>query len=319
MSLIQLSPDILPSMVTRLESIECEMQTIREISSKQTVLIQDQTSEIQDLKNVIANLCELIGGAGVPNVPSHYVEVPGGSIIYKPTKASEPLNQPERIAEEKMGGNSNTPISAKKIPTSYLPFPEPETSVQPAVRRHSERNNVLIFSPNTTPKPLTRETLVEEVNTDLPSFSAEQTSAQQQPSQFETEDLFKCKQADKEWSEVRRKKVRSSVSMRCVAGPAVTSLKAVEPRKYIHLWNMLSDADEVKDYLKKLYPEKSCIVQELKTDKNYKSFKIGVHEECFENCLSVNIWPENARVKKWINYKKSTQGHPSFRGEVGKQ
>lgn len=120
------------------------------------------------------------------------------------------------------------------------------------------------------------------------------------------------------WTEVlRRKPARQSMSLRCLAGPAVTSLRAVEPRQYMHLWNMLSSADEVKQYLMELFPQKACTVEELKTKNNYRSYKIGVPEECFDRCFSVEVWPENARVKKWVNYRKRGSDSQSFQREVG--
>ncbi|KAL0811466.1 hypothetical protein ABMA28_009866, partial [Loxostege sticticalis] len=46
------------------------------------------------------------------------------------------------------------------------------------------------------------------------------------------------------WTEVRKRKHLRPVSLCGKANPAKTSLKAVEPRKYIHLWNMESNAEE---------------------------------------------------------------------------
>lgn len=128
---------------------------------------------------------------------------------------------------------------------------------------------------------------------------------------------------DEPWTEVRRKRPRQLLSMRCVAGPTVTSLKAAEARRHFHLWNMLSGLDEVKAYLAELCPQRVVTVEQLKTAKNYTSFKIGVPEDCYDKCFSVNVWPENARVKTWINFKKPLRKltdpvhSQSFRGGVG--
>lgn len=121
--------------------------------------------------------------------------------------------------------------------------------------------------------------------------------------------------ADINWTEVRHKKSRQSLSLRCVAGPDVTSLKAAESRRHFHLWNMLSGADEIKVYLSGLCPQKAVTVEQLKTTNNYNSFKIGVPEDCYDKCFSVDVWPENARVKKWINYKKRTPTSPTSHGQ----
>lgn len=113
-----------------------------------------------------------------------------------------------------------------------------------------------------------------------------------------------------QWTEVRRN--RRPTSLCGTAGPAVTSLKAVEPRTYIHLWNMESCADEIRNYLRELCPNESCTVVELPTKGDYKSYKIGVPVAYHETCLSPEVWPVNARIKTWIVYSRrpTTEGVP---------
>ena len=106
--------------------------------------------------------------------------------------------------------------------------------------------------------------------------------------------------ANEQWTEVRRKKPRTSFSVRGTAGPETTSLKAVEFRRYLHLWNMLSGADEVRIYLQHLCPEGSCTVEELKPRGDYKSFKVGIPPAYYDKCLCADVWPENARIKRWL-------------------
>lgn len=103
-----------------------------------------------------------------------------------------------------------------------------------------------------------------------------------------------------EWKTVGPRKQKRQISLRCTAGPTVTTLKAVEYRKHIHLWNMESGADEIRDYLRNLCPNGTCTVEELKSKGDYKSFKLGVPAVYFDSCLSVDVWPENARVKTWL-------------------
>lgn len=106
-----------------------------------------------------------------------------------------------------------------------------------------------------------------------------------------------------QWTEVK-KKSRRPTSMCGIAGPTVTTLKAVEPRKYLHLWNMESSADEISKYLRQLCPNGTCTLEELKSRGNYKSYKIGVPVVYYETCFSVNVWPVNARIKAWVTFKK---------------
>lgn len=104
-----------------------------------------------------------------------------------------------------------------------------------------------------------------------------------------------------EWHLVeRRRSQRRLTSLRGTAGPDVTSLVAVEHRKHIHLWNMVSAIDAVKAYMQTLCPGATCTVEELKPKGDYKSYKIGVPAAHIETCLSPHVWPENARVKAWF-------------------
>lgn len=113
-----------------------------------------------------------------------------------------------------------------------------------------------------------------------------------------------------EWQEVRNRRKRIS-SVRCTAGPDVTTLRAVEYRKYVHLWNMASGVDEIRAYMQILCPGKTCTVEELKSKGEYKSYKIGVPQELYDRCLSAEVWPENARVKAWLFRKlqNNTSAH----------
>ncbi|CAG4983536.1 unnamed protein product [Colias eurytheme] len=105
-----------------------------------------------------------------------------------------------------------------------------------------------------------------------------------------------------QWREVRQN--RRPPSLCGAAGPNVTSLKAVEPRKYLHLWNMESSADEIRDYLRHLCPVGNCTVEELRPRGDYKSYKLGVPVAYFDSCLSTEVWPVNARIKTWIAQKR---------------
>ncbi|KOB79171.1 Mutant cadherin [Operophtera brumata] len=107
----------------------------------------------------------------------------------------------------------------------------------------------------------------------------------------------------KKWTEVRRK-IRRNTSMCGTANSTITTLKAVEVKKYIHLWNMESGAEEVRDYVRQLCPEGICTVEELTPKGSYKSFKLDVPDVSYEKCLSSNVWPTNARIKVWFNLRR---------------
>ncbi|CAK1546286.1 unnamed protein product [Leptosia nina] len=96
---------------------------------------------------------------------------------------------------------------------------------------------------------------------------------------------------------VQRKKHPTTVCG--AASPSVTTLKAVQPRRFLHLWNMESSVEEVRGYLQQLCPGSVCVVEELKARGNYKSYKIEVPAICFDTCLSAEVWPINAKIKIW--------------------
>lgn len=111
---------------------------------------------------------------------------------------------------------------------------------------------------------------------------------------------------DQQWIEAKRKNRKHS--LKCgAAGPAVTELRAVEARKHIHLWNMVSGIEEVREYVNKLCPNGSCTVVELTAKGDYKSYKIGVPVAYFDTCYSEKVWPVNARIKPWVNYGGSVK------------
>lgn len=104
------------------------------------------------------------------------------------------------------------------------------------------------------------------------------------------------------WTEVR-KKTRRPQSLCCLAGPSVTTLQAVERRRYFHLWNMRSGLEDVQAYLQQVCAPETGTVDELTPRGDYKSYKIGVPADLYDKCFSVNMWPENARVKSWIPFR----------------
>lgn len=115
--------------------------------------------------------------------------------------------------------------------------------------------------------------------------------------------------ASGQWRVVDRSKPKRRItSVRCTAGPNVTTLLAVEHRKHIHLWNMVSGVEDIRAYMQTLCPNGTCTVDELKPKGEYKSYKIGVPAKFIDKCLSPEVWPENARVKMWF-----------FRGRSGSE
>ncbi|KAF9797199.1 hypothetical protein SFRURICE_006181 [Spodoptera frugiperda] len=112
---------------------------------------------------------------------------------------------------------------------------------------------------------------------------------------------------DGDWTEVKkRSSKRRHQPLHGTADPQSIKLKAIEIRRYCHFWNMASNVDEVREYLSQLYPTTTCSVEELNARWDYKSYKIGVPVESYASIYSAEIWPLNARIKPWINYKRSS-------------
>lgn len=164
------------------------------------------------------------------------------------------------------------------------------------------------------------------VSPGLQQTSSNQESQVAVTNENEFNDIATRRQLDtQQWTEVKNKKIRRPISKCGTAGPSVTSLKAVQPRKYLHLWNMQSDVEEVRQYLRDLFPTETCIVEELTTRGDYKSYKLGIPVSVYDACFSVDLWPVNARIKIWVNYRSSitninkTGGpivsHQPFRGQ----
>lgn len=100
-------------------------------------------------------------------------------------------------------------------------------------------------------------------------------------------------------------------SIRCTGNPATTSLKAVERRRFIHLWNMVSGREDVKQHLAKICPSGECTVEELKSKGDYKSYKISIPEVHFEKCFVAEAWPDNARLKIWVPFRSQKPTVPA--------
>ncbi|KAJ8707186.1 hypothetical protein PYW08_011320 [Mythimna loreyi] len=111
------------------------------------------------------------------------------------------------------------------------------------------------------------------------------------------------------------------------AGANVTTLKAAEVRKYIHVWNMESNVEDVRHYLRQLCPAANCTVDELRPKGHYKSYKIGIPLPHFDTIFSVDVWPLNAQIKLWFpfirryksNKKEPRQTQHTFRPSCGNQ
>lgn len=126
------------------------------------------------------------------------------------------------------------------------------------------------------------------------------------PMQAKTKKAEAEKENDVEegWIEVRKKVHRRPLSLHGTAGPSITSLRAVEPKKFFHLWNMESGIDEVKPYVEQLCTPAVFTVEELASKGSYKSYKIGVPDALYIKCSAKDVWPVHARIKEWLPFRE---------------
>lgn len=169
----------------------------------------------------------------------------------------------------------------------------PEATVVSTSPPELNDNDTPSLQSNVVPSPLP--------DAPIPQLENKNSSDAEVGNSSEQSDGDSAEDGTTEWVEVRYK--HRSASRLCTAGPDVTSLKAVEPRKFIHLWNMMSGVDDIRNYLQKLCGTENCTVDELKPRGNYKSYKIGVPEEFYKTCISIDTWPINARVKAWTSFR----------------
>lgn len=93
---------------------------------------------------------------------------------------------------------------------------------------------------------------------------------------------------------------------------SVLSLKAVERKKYLHVWRLLSDTTEsnVEDYLRNILGENSFIkVDKIipKIEKAYSSFRICVSEGNFKKLCEPDVWPKDVEYSEWMFFRTATK------------
>lgn len=95
-------------------------------------------------------------------------------------------------------------------------------------------------------------------------------------------------------------------------------IKAVERKKYFHIWRLSKDTteDHLLEYIREILGEKSYIKVDkiiLKTEREYSSFKICVSECDFETLFNSDIWPKNAEYCEWVFFRKTTNTHSTVK------
>lgn len=115
-----------------------------------------------------------------------------------------------------------------------------------------------------------------------------------------------------DWTEVKSKRHRNPVIRG--GNNSIGSLKAVERRKFLHVWRLEKSTTEqnIKEHIKQtlqLSNESDVIVEKLKpnTDRDYASFKVGVSVSNYEKLCDPEIWPMYVELSEWIWFRRSTK------------
>lgn len=91
---------------------------------------------------------------------------------------------------------------------------------------------------------------------------------------------------------------------------SVLRIKAVERRKYFHVWRLLIDTSEqnLTEYVREILGAESYIkVDKIshKIVRGYSSFRICVSESNFEKLCDPSIWPKDAEFSEWVFFRRT--------------
>lgn len=233
------------------------------------------------------------GGTGIPTDTQYLAQSQLESInlaLAPPTAAEPQLDTSVATLVTQITQSTDQPQPDMAVVTVGAPAKKrrKRTQVRIEGKAFHEKLSPGLESFPSLPQHKQAQTLTEQVarvRVDAPTISSQQSLYTEQ------------------WTEVRKGRPASLCG---TADPAKTTLKAVEPRKYIHLWNMESNVNEISDYLRQLCPTGTCTVQELSPRGDYKSYKIGVPIGAYDVFFSTDVWPVNARIKAWVSYQRPT-------------
>lgn len=126
-----------------------------------------------------------------------------------------------------------------------------------------------------------------------------------------TADMKVGERNDNGWIEVKKNNRRSE-SIKKGGNNSISGLKAVERRKFLHVWrlNKSTTEDDLTDHIKQaLGKDSEIIVEKLrpKTERDYASFKVGVTLSNFEKLCDPNLWPVNVEYSEWIWFRANNQ------------
>lgn len=184
-----------------------------------------------------------------------------------------------------------------------LPAQPIEHQLLPAHPTEHRPMYATVLATKLSPKKTASEDLNKQLSVE-PQMRTTNRQAVRAPGGKITDDMKKSAvQVDAEENQGHSGRMQRPTSICCIGSPTAISLKAVERRRFIHLWNMVSGLEEVRAYVKELCPTGTCIVEELNPKGDYKSYKIGIPDAHYEKFFTAEAWPDNARLKAWTPFR----------------
>lgn len=113
-----------------------------------------------------------------------------------------------------------------------------------------------------------------------------------------------------EWRSANKKKHSGARKIQTTVGTgANNSLKAAPVFYHFHVFRLDTSVNEIqlKNHLKRTFPEVTCTSLPSKYPEEYTSFKVGVHESNKERFLEPTLWPIGAKINKFFHFRKNQQ------------
>lgn len=112
------------------------------------------------------------------------------------------------------------------------------------------------------------------------------------------------------WTEIKRIKKQNPIKKG--GNTSTLTLKAVERKKYLHVWRLAKDTteDDLMQYIRNVLGDDTEITVEKvkqKIERNYASFKIGVTKCNYEKLCDAEVWPLNVEYCEWIWFRFTTK------------
>lgn len=113
-----------------------------------------------------------------------------------------------------------------------------------------------------------------------------------------------------DWMEVKNN--RRSIPLKRGGNNTIASLKAVERKKFLHVWRLEKDTseDSLNVYIRQMLGDAyEILIQRMstRTERDYPSFRTGVTESNFEKLCDSALWPINVEFSEWIWFRRSNQ------------